>query len=78
MASGVEFDEDNLSFGRPAARPGMAASGGYSFGQRQEKGIPGWLIRHHLAKSYASAQLVMVGIIIANIIITFFVIKLFL
>lgn len=77
MASGVEFDEDNMTFARPGVRPGMGG-GRFNPGQREERGIPGWLIRHGLAKSYASAQIMMIGIVIVDFIIMFVLIKYFL
>jgi len=77
MASGVEFDEDNMNFARPGVRPGMSGRGNAP-GQREEHGIPGWLIRHGLAKSYGSAQVVMLGIVLVNAIIIFMLLKFFL
>lgn len=81
MASGVEFDEDKFSYGRPRPTGSMPATGGSAYPQtsygsgERIPGLTGWLVRHHLAKSENSAQYVMVGIIIINIIITFLVIK---
>lgn len=84
MSSGVEFDED--SFGKsfsggssPYSQPsigGYAGSNNYGAGDNIG-GLSGWLIRHHLAKSPQSAQMVMVGVIIINIIITAVVIIFF-
>jgi len=75
MASGVEFDEDNMTYARPGVRPGMAG-GGYV--PARERGMAGWLIRHGLAKSNSSAQIVMIGVVIVNAIIMFVLIKFFL
>lgn len=74
MASGVEFDEDNVTYARPAARPGMPMQqGGYSSG----RGMAGWLMRHGFAKSNTSAQIVMIGVVVVNAIIIFILIKFF-
>ncbi|MBU6231712.1 MAG: hypothetical protein KGI45_03905 [Patescibacteria group bacterium] len=86
MASGVEFDEDNFSYGnrRPAAGSGFSSPGMYR-GQASQpySGSGGskmaqWLIRHGLAKSANSAQYILVAVIALNIIITFIIIKFFL
>ncbi len=76
MASGVEFDEDNISYAKPGSRPGIPGlGGGYGSGQREERGMAGWLIKRGFAKSYGSAQAVMLGIVVVNIIITYVAIK---
>ncbi|MFA6601907.1 MAG: hypothetical protein WCT02_03545 [Candidatus Paceibacterota bacterium] len=90
MSSGVEFEED--SFGSTTRRP-VAQSpyssppnfpsqpGGsqmYGGGNQNVPGLAGWLMRHGVAKSSSSAQTILIGIVVANIIITFIVIKYFL
>ena len=80
MASGVEFDEDKITYGTP--RPssggmGNNAGGGYSGGQSQ-KGMIGWLIRHGWVRSENTAQAFLIGVVTMNIIITFIVVTYFL
>lgn len=67
MASGVEFDEDKFG----------SANRAYTT-QRNESGLAGWLIKHGLAKSSGSAQVVMVAVIIVNLIVAYILIKKFL
>jgi hypothetical protein len=50
----------------------------YGGGNQNVPGLAGWLMRHGVAKSSSSAQTILIGIVVANIIITFIVIKYFL
>ena len=81
MASGVEFEEDSFRYNttRPGARPGAGGVQpftGFNSGQN-ESGMVRFLMRHGFAKSPASAQYILVGMIITNIIITYVVLKYF-
>lgn len=70
MPDNVEFDTDmqaTRQYGAPV-RPG----------QSSDAGMTGWLIRHGLAKSSASAQTILVVIIVIDIVAMFVVIKYFL
>jgi len=85
MVSGVEFDEDKISYGAPASRPAGGASFGAptAYGQpryasQRSSGMAGWLIAHGWAKSDRAAQGIMIGVVIINIIITYIVITYFL
>jgi hypothetical protein len=75
MASGVEFDEDNMGFRRPLPGGGFSTNKGY---QQRQGGLAGWLIKKGWAKSNSSAQMIMIGVVIVNVIITYFLIKFFL
>jgi hypothetical protein len=80
MSSGVEFEEDSFSYkpkprlsGGPAgSSPGVPASVG------NEPKMVQWLMRHGIAKSGTSAQVILIIVVIINIIITYVVIKYFL
>lgn len=74
MASGVEFDEDNMGFRRPAPGGGYTTNGGY---QGQQSGLAGWLIKKGIAKSNSSAQVIMISVVIVNIIIIYVLLKFF-
>lgn len=80
MVTGVEFDEDNFSY-KPAQQkaPGMApAPASYNnmqYASSRPSGIAGWLISHGWAKSEKSAQGMLIGVVVINIIITYIVIK---
>ncbi len=88
MASGVEFDEDGTNFGvKPPSSAGQASnsfSPSNSYTQQRypntgsQSGMTAFLMRHGLAKSPKKAQTYLVILVIANIIITFVVIKYFL
>ena len=86
MASGVEFDEDKFSYSAKPQVPGSipgAAYGGYNipgYGNQNANihGMAGFLIRHGLAKTYHGAQMVLIGVVIFNVIVTFIVIHYFL
>jgi hypothetical protein len=82
MSSGVEFDEDNLKYarrptaggfqqGQPSAFPGQQMGG-------NEPRMVQWLMSKGIVKSSNSAQIVLVGLVVVNIIITFAVIRYFL
>jgi hypothetical protein len=89
MSSGVEFDEDRLSYGvkpRPDAPNAPAgnlssadayAASRYANAGSQPKMI-GWLLRHGLAKSPQTAQIYLIAIVVINVIITYVIIKYFL
>ena len=78
-SSGVEFDEDKLKYA-----PRSSASGG-SYTPLNRYGSPNtepkmvqWLMKKGIVKSPATAQIVLITLVIINIIITFVVIKYFL
>lgn len=73
MSEGVEFDTDTQSIRRPG---GPAASFGQS--SSGSSGIAGWLMRRGWAKSPAAAQGIMIGVVVADIIIIFVLVKFFL
>lgn len=78
MSSGVEFDEDKISYGVKPRYTNMAspASGGYSpMTGGDQPGMVGWLIRKNIAKTPGAAQGILIVLVITNIIITFFVIN---
>ncbi len=66
MSSGVEFEEIGKSYG------GYRQPGG-SQGSGQAKGMAGWLIRHHFAKSESGAQKVMMAIAVVDFVIAIIV-----
>ncbi len=77
MSSGVEFEEDSFgsnSFRQPTNSPAISVNPTSLVGRfqvaRETKGMTGWFIRHNLADSPESAQKVMIGVVILNIIIT--------
>lgn len=86
MSTGVEFEEDSFNISPTHAQssgggptfqsPSAMYSQGYSGGE--ERGMAGWLMRHGLAKSPQTAQIIMLGIVVINIIITFVALKYFL
>ncbi len=74
MPSDIQFEEDGFAKGYPQTRSGQS---NYSYGINQSvysgsevKGMAGWLIRHHLAKSPQGAQLYLIALVVVNIIIT--------
>ena len=73
MPDNVQFDTDVQN--SAVRRPGPAAS----FGQTtsEASGMAGWLMRHHLAKSPESAQIVMIAVIVVDIIAVFIIVKYF-
>jgi len=83
MSNGVQFEEDNFSFSSSHKPSNQAKNVSVGYGHPQyetaeAKGMTGWLIRHGLAKSGSTAQVVLIGVVIANIIITYVVINYFL
>ena len=74
MSDEVQFDTDTQN--NMMRRQGPVAG----FGQpvAEGSGMAGWLMRHGLAKSPRSAQFVMAGIVVVDIIAIFVVIKFFL
>jgi hypothetical protein len=78
MSSGVEFDEDKFSYSKP---PVQASAGmpQMTYGRPIPDNAPKmakWLMRHGI-KSTASAQTVLVIVVIINIIVTFIVVNVF-
>jgi hypothetical protein len=78
---GIEFDEDKFSY----SAPGKAFSGENAYPNAKNlatyaepKGLGGWLVKHNLAKSASSAQVIMLVIVLLNAVITFVIIKYFL
>lgn len=77
MSSGVEFDEDKISYGiRPSPNSVTSSNvGGYSENPTNERGMAGWLIKKGLANTPGAAQGILTTVVIVNIIITFIVIS---
>ena len=75
MASGVEFDEDNMGFRRPVPGGGFSMNKGY---QSQQTGMSGWLMRKGWVKSNSGAQMVLIAVVVVNAVITYIIIKFFL
>jgi hypothetical protein len=75
MSSGIEFEEDGFAKSYTQSQSSQRTSSyginqsGYS--DSEVKGMVGWLMRYHLAKSPQSAQLYLIGLVIVNLIITF-------
>ncbi|MEK7646677.1 MAG: hypothetical protein AAB381_03230 [Patescibacteria group bacterium] len=79
MASGIEFDEDKFNYSskpQPNGVGGPAVQSGYA--PRGAGGIVGWLISKGWAKNEASANIILLVLVVINIIITILVIRLFL
>ena len=86
MTEGIEFDEDKFSYAPPRANVGMNAGmnaapqysgyGAPQFGAK-ESWMVRFLIKHGLAKSAKGAQMVQLGIVVVNIIVTVIVVKYF-
>lgn len=72
MSDGIQFDEDNINNYRRII-PGQSDPTDPSMG---EAGLTGWLIRRGFAKDHNSAQGVMLVIVLINIVIIFFIIRL--
>ncbi len=72
MPSDIQFEEDGFSKGysQIQSKPSASGYGVAQSGNDQTRGMTGWLIRHHLAKSPESAQLYLLALVIVNIIIT--------
>ena len=73
MSDNVQFDTDIQTSGYRA--PTAPAS--YGGTDTDLTGISGWLVRHHLAKSAASAEIIMTVVILADLAATFIIIKYF-
>lgn len=83
MTSGVEFEEDNLSrsYGKTnsSAQGFSSSTNNYQgYGESDVRGMAGWLIRRGIVKSQQGAQLMLVGVIIFNLIVTAVFITIFL
>ena len=86
MVTGVEFDEDKMDYSgfRSARRPDSGGTSSVPYPNMAPRypvrasGMPGWLIAHGWVKSEGAAQGVLIAIVIANIIITYIVVKYFL
>jgi hypothetical protein len=82
MSNGVQFEEDNFKFSSSQApKPSSNISLGYgrpSYDVPEAKGMTGWLVRHGLASGGNTAQVILIGIVVINIIITYVVIRYFL
>ena len=77
MSDEVQFDTDMQT--SSMRRQGPVASFGQSMpGGGEASGLSGWLMRHGIAKSPKSAQIILVGIVLFDIIAIFVVIKFFL
>ncbi|MEK7642068.1 MAG: hypothetical protein AAB365_03730 [Patescibacteria group bacterium] len=83
MSSGVEFDEDKLKYTpRPVAGGGFQPNQ-YAFSAQQGGGgneprMVRWLMKKGIVKSPNTAQVVLIGLVVINIIITVVVISYFL
>jgi hypothetical protein len=85
MSSGVEFEEDKFMSGRPST-PSSSAGNSNSHLPNLGYGRPipppntpkmsQWLMKHGI-KSEHSAQVILIGIIIFNIVVTFIMVKFF-
>lgn len=82
MASGVEFEEDKFSYKPPSqvqtgfsSRPAFSAPTGQVNINRNDPKMVQWLMRKGLANSPASAQAILLVVIIINLAITYSIIK---
>ena len=69
MSNGVEFDNDRLAAMQKMQNLGQ---------QRSSSRFAQWLMDKGIANSDAAAQAILIGIVIVNFIIMFFVMKYFL
>lgn len=77
MSSGIQFDEDKFNYSsKPQPNNSQPFSGQYS--SAEISGMAGWLVRKGWAKSPQSAQVIMIGLVIVNFIITIGIITYFL
>lgn len=74
MSEDVQFDMDTQN--APSRR--VAPTAGFGQTTSETSGMAGWLIRHHLAKTPAAAQGLMVAVILVDIVAIFVLIKFFL
>ena len=75
MSSGVEFEEDSFSrsygqVGSPAQGFSSGMNSYQSYAEPEAKGMTGWLIKKGIVKSPQGAQMMLVGVIIFNLIVT--------
>jgi hypothetical protein len=85
MSTGVEFDEDKISYGAPRQQTYSAppASGGFG-GQpgaminHNDPKMVQWLMRKGIVKSPAAAQTLLILVVIINIALTYYIITSFL
>ena len=73
MSSDVQFDSDFNPSAKPGARGAAPGRGPAASGE--QRGMTGWLIRHGLAKSGSSANIVLVGVVLVNAIIILVVLR---
>jgi hypothetical protein len=77
----VEFDEDKFQYGGTQGNQRQTSSSSqmiYNIQSSNPTGMVGWLIKKGIVGSENTAQYVLVGVIIINIVIAFIVIKYFL
>ncbi len=83
MSTGVEFDEDKISYGAPrqqtySAAPSSGAFGGSQPGamiNRNDPKMVQWLMKKGFARTPGAAQGILIVVILINLIITYFVIS---
>lgn len=76
MSSGIEFEEDKFNYSsKPQPNVSQPFSGQMS--SVESAGMAGWLVRKGWAKSPQSAQIIMIGLVIVNIIVTILVVLYF-
>jgi len=73
MSSGVQFEEDEFARSYGRMKPGGVRPGG----SRADSKMAQWLIDKGFVKSNKSAQAVLLGVMIANIIIIYLVFRYF-
>ena len=84
MTGSIEFDEDKINYGVPRSVQvgGIGQFRGYNNSNlanlANQPMFVRWLMKHGLAKSPATAQVILVVVVVINIIITFIVLKYFL
>ncbi len=69
MSNQVEFEEGGSGFGFGSSGSGNFIDAKYGLSHDTEKGMVGWLLKKGIAKSPKSAQRIMVGIVIFNMVI---------
>lgn len=80
MSSGVEFDEDQLKYApRANTTPGGSfGAPGQFVTPNNEPRMVQWLMKKGIVKSPTAAQVILIGLVVINLIITFVVINYFL
>ncbi|MEK7610123.1 MAG: hypothetical protein AAB470_03355 [Patescibacteria group bacterium] len=80
MSSNVEFEGDDMKYTMKSPSSGSAGSGfsGQSSSNDNQPKMVRWLMNNGLAKSPATAQGILIGVIIVNVIITYVLIDYFL